>query len=33
MRDAWLQRREYQIYDGEPPEEKIEEYKDDDPKP
>jgi len=32
MRDAWIQRREYLIYDGNPPEEKIEEFKDDDPK-
>jgi phospholipid-binding lipoprotein MlaA len=30
MRDAWLQRREYLIYDGEPPEEKIEEFEDTD---
>src|SRR5712671_929121 len=30
-RDAWLQRREYQIFDGNPPEEKIEEFDDTDP--
>ncbi|HYM35405.1 MAG TPA: VacJ family lipoprotein [Steroidobacteraceae bacterium] len=29
-RDAWLQRREYLIYDGNPPEEKIEEFDDSD---
>src|SRR5215831_18186281 len=30
MRDAWVQRREYLIFDGNPPEEKIEEFPDDD---
>lgn len=29
LRDAWLQRREYLIYDGNPPEEKLEEPLDD----
>ncbi len=30
IRDAWVQRREYLIFDGNPPEEKIEEFIDDD---
>lgn len=30
MRDAWTQRREYLVFDGDPPEEKIEEFKDED---
>jgi phospholipid-binding lipoprotein MlaA len=33
LRDAWVQRREYQIFDGDPPEEKIEEFNDDEPTP
>jgi phospholipid-binding lipoprotein MlaA len=33
IRDAWLQRREYQIYDGNPPEEEFEEFEDDAPAP
>jgi len=33
VRDAWLQRREYLIYDGSPPEEKIEEFEDTDSPP
>jgi phospholipid-binding lipoprotein MlaA len=28
MRDAWIQRREYLIFDGAPPDEEIEEFKD-----
>jgi phospholipid-binding lipoprotein MlaA len=31
MRDAWTQRREYQVFDGDPPEEKIEEFEDTEP--
>jgi phospholipid-binding lipoprotein MlaA len=30
LRDVWVQRREYQIFDGNPPEEKIEEFEDTD---
>ncbi len=29
MRDAWIQRREYLVFDGNPPEEKLEEFTDD----
>jgi len=29
IRDAWVQRREYLVFDGSPPEEKLEEFKDD----
>ncbi len=33
LRDAWVQRREYEVFDGNPPEEEFEEYQDDEPPP
>lgn len=33
MRDAWIQQREFQIYDGNPPPEEYEDFMDDEPAP